>query len=130
MYRFVLRILWRSSRPGKAAFLKGVIKLGCTGFVELSMFGMPSNYCALLGLSLCSSLKSEEANLLGETLERFSTLLPMPVPQKLLQNRQRKRPTEISASVLLPTARCCKEKPSTFVTFSALFPPDVLLFST
>lgn len=101
-----------------------------TGFVQLSMFGMPSNYYAILGFSLCSRLKLEEANLPEETLEKFSTLLPMPVPQKLLWNRQRKRPTEISASVLLPTARCCKQKPSTLVTFSALFPPDVLLFST
>lgn len=91
---------------------------------------MPSNCDFVLRLSLCSSLKLEEANPLGETLETFSTLLPMPVPQKLSQNRHRRRPTEIPASVLLPTARCCKQKLSTLVTFFALFPPDVLLFST
>lgn len=91
---------------------------------------MPGSCNVMLRLSLCSSLKLEEAKLLEETLEKFSTLLPMRVPQKLLQNRYRRRPTEIPASVLLPTARCCKQKLSTLVTFFALFPPDVLLFST
>lgn len=83
----------------------------------------------MLRRSLCSSLKLEEDNLPGETLEKFSTLLPMPVPQKRSQNKHRRRPTEIPAAVLLPTARCCKQKLSTRVTFFALFPPDVLLFS-
>nr|XP_009499326.1 PREDICTED: tumor protein D52 isoform X1 [Phalacrocorax carbo] len=43
---------------------------------------------------------------------------------------QTQEETEIPAAVLLPTARCCKQKLSTHVTFFALFPPDVLLFST